>query len=168
MTDSPNRKADPVTQDDFWPAVQGARAGFLAVSGADFAPMAHFADRESHGLWFFTAEGTDLERAAQTGGEATFLVVNEGDNAWAVVHGTAHLHMDRAKLDEFWNPMTDAWFEEGKQDPDLRMIHFRPTRAELWKSDGGAKFMYEIAKAKVTGDTPDPGQHGTLSFSPAA
>ena len=39
-----------------------------------------------------------------------------------------------------------------------------PKDAEVWSGDGGVSFLYEIAKANMTGDTPDVGEHGHVTF----
>jgi general stress protein 26 len=59
-------------------------------------------------------------------------------------------------LGEIWNIVASAWFEDDKQDPDLRLIAFTQFRAAVWLSTtSGVKFLYEIAKANLTDTQPD-------------
>ncbi|MFI7546199.1 pyridoxamine 5'-phosphate oxidase family protein [Actinoplanes sp. NPDC049599] len=44
-------------------------------------------------------------------------------------HATRH---DRAKVEELWNPMLKAWFPEGLETPDLRLIKVHAETAECW------------------------------------
>ncbi|MGR3467571.1 MAG: pyridoxamine 5'-phosphate oxidase family protein [Shimia sp.] len=156
---------DTLSPDAFYSHFEDVRAGMLKIGATDFAPMTPFARPSDSAIWFVTAKGTDLANAADGWAPAQFIVSSNGAGLWATVHGEAHLHMDRAILDDIWNPMTDAWFEEGKQDPDLTMIHFKPARAEVWTSDGGMKFFFEIAKAQMQDTKPDVGSHGMVSFT---
>ena len=43
-------------------------------------------------------------------------------------------------------------------------MKYTPTKAEIWASDGTAKYLYETIKANFTDDTPDTGDYGTLDF----
>ncbi|MGR3493412.1 MAG: pyridoxamine 5'-phosphate oxidase family protein [Shimia sp.] len=166
MQDPTPQTENTMPADDFWAAFEDVRAGMLKIGDTDFAPMTPFSRPSENALWFVTAKGTDLANAAAHGwSPAQFIVSSNGAGLWATIHGEARIHMDRAKLDEIWNPVTDAWFEEGKSDPDLTMIHFKLSRAEAWTSDGSLKFFYEIAKSQIDDTKPDVGNHGTLTFT---
>lgn len=154
-----------VSRDDFWDALGNATAGMLSAGSAKPAPMTHYIDSDRGLLWFVTARDTDLARELARGSQAATHVVGEGGaRIYARIEGEAELVMDREKLDEIWNPVADAWFEEGKSDPDLVMIRMRLTEAEVWLTPGTARFFYEIAKAQVSGDRPDGGSHGVVRF----
>ena len=60
--------------------------------------------------------------------------------------------MDRAVLDRLWNPIIDSWFKEGKDDPDLAMLRFDTTTADVWEADTGATL--KAAFIKLLGRDP--------------
>ena len=60
--------------------------------------------------------------------------------------------------------MAAAWFEKGRDDAAVRLMKYTPTKAEIWASDGTAKYLYETIKANFTDDTPNTGDYGTLDF----
>ena len=68
------------------------------------------------------------------------------------------------KLDEIWSPVAAAWFDDGREDDDVRLLAFRPTEGEIWTTDGAAGFLYEVAKANMTEAKPDMGDHGRVTF----
>ena len=35
-------------------------------------------------------------------------------------------------VDKLWNPFVAAWFEGGKDDPNLQLLRFEPERAQIW------------------------------------
>ena len=46
----------------------------------------------------------------------------------------------------------------------MRLVRMTPAQAEVWATDGTAGFLYEIAKAHVTGEHPDMGDHARITF----
>lgn len=153
-------------RETFWDRLDGVNAGMLGSSEAlNFVPMSHYADPEAGALWFITAKGTDLVTAAEAGPfDAMHIIADGSEKLWARIEGRLELSEDRAKLDELWSRVAAAWFDEGKQDPDVRLLKFSLTRAEVWATTGGLGFLYEVAKANLTGAKPDVGEHFTLTF----
>ena len=81
-----------------------------------------------------------------------------------LINGKLELSDDNAKLDEVWNAVASSWFEGGERDPDVRLLKFTMSEAEVWTTAGRIGFFYEIAKSKITGTKPDTGDHFTVSF----
>ena len=54
---------------------------------------------------------------------------------FAHIHGTLSESKDRGVIDRLWNPIVDSWYKHGKDDPNLLLIKFDATRAEIWESD---------------------------------
>ena len=154
-----------MNKDDFWDRIETVNAGMLDADDATrWVPMSHTADREANTLWFITAQGTQLVDAVTAGPtEAQYLVADNGKGLFAQISGTLALSHDRAKLEELWNPITGAWFEGGIDDPDVRMMSFTISGGEVWVTPtSGVRFMFNIAKAQVTGTQPDMGDHFNL------
>ena len=42
---------------------------------------------------------------------------------------------DRAVIDRLWNRFIAAWFEGGKDDPNLQLLRFEATHAQVWLND---------------------------------
>lgn len=150
----------------FWKRLDGINAGMLGTTQAqNFVPMSHYADPDAGALWFITAEGTDLNAAAASGPvDAIHIIGDASGKLWARIEGRLEQSQDRAKLDEIWSAVASAWFEQGEQDPDLRLLKLTLTGAEVWSTTGGLGFLYQVAKANLTGKKPDMGEHFTLSF----
>lgn len=158
--------ATQLSKDEFWDRVDDVQAGMLALTDARPVPMTHYPDPAAGVLWFITAQGTDIAEALATGERQARYILASGDGRiYARIDGRASLSADRAKLDEIWNAVADAWFDGGKADGDVRLVRFDLDEAEVWLNDGGLKFLFEIAKAKATDARPDTGAHGTLRFA---
>ena len=155
-----------VTHTAFWDSLEGVIAGMLSVDQTRPVPMSHYVDREANALWFITAKGTVIEEALRGGPQsARHIVASQKGEIYATIDGLATLVEDRAKLDEIWSVVSAAWFEDGKQDDDIALVRFDVNEAEIWETGGSLKFLFEIAKANITGEKPDAGSHGRLQFA---
>lgn len=149
---------------DFWKQLKDVRAGLLAADGERPVPMAPHADKEENAIWFITAKGSAAARAAKSGGEVSFHIADPKAHLYANVFGTAEMTNDDKKLDEIWSVVAGAWFKDGRDDDSVQLVKMTPKEGEVWVSNGGASFLYEIAKAQMTDDTPDVGEHGRVVF----
>jgi general stress protein 26 len=62
--------------------------------------------------------------------------------------------------------MVAAWYPDGKDDPSLTLLRFDVRDAEVWISKGGAvRLAWEVAKANLTGATPDVGTQKHLDLN---
>ncbi len=82
-------------------------------------------------LFFFVGKDNRLA----PGGPAMAQFVSKGHDYFACLAGTVRIDNDRAMIDKLWNNQVEAWFPEGKQDPNLALIRFDIDDAELWQSD---------------------------------
>lgn len=149
----------------FWKRLEGVTAGMLGLTGdLKLVPMSHHADPQAHALWFITAADTHLAEGCAGGPQDALHVVADGSGKlYARIEGQLSLSDDQAKLDEIWSSVADTWFQEGREDPDVRLLKFSVSGAEVWTTTGSVGFLYAFAKSKVTGDAPDMGDHFTLA-----
>lgn len=83
-------------------------------------------------IWFFTSRSSDLYQEIGSGGRAMAHFVSKGHDIWATVHGNLSQSTDREVIDRLWNRFVAAWYEGGKEDPDLALIRLDPENAEIW------------------------------------
>ena len=153
-------------KEEFWDRLEDIRTGMMAAAGARAVPMSHYVDDDDPApvIWFITAKDTDLAKSATKGATAEYIVSSNDEALYARIDGRISLSNDAAKLDELWNGVAAAWFEDGQQDKDVQLIRFDLTEAEVWVTGGSLKFLYEVAKAHLTDSKPDMGDHGTIKF----
>ncbi|MBM1814318.1 pyridoxamine 5'-phosphate oxidase family protein [Pseudosulfitobacter pseudonitzschiae] len=152
-------------KETFWDRIGDINAGMLATPSDRARPMSHtLHDDDRTALWFITAHGTDIADAAKKGSAATYLVACQHNKLYATVEGALDVVTDPKTLDDLWSPVADAWFEGGQEDPDVCLVRMKLSKAEVWATDGGAKFLFEIAKANLTDAKPDMGDHGVVTF----
>ncbi|MBS1301093.1 pyridoxamine 5'-phosphate oxidase family protein [Loktanella sp. SALINAS62] len=153
---------------DFWDRVDDVQAGMLGLGKNDkLVPMSPTLRKERDGkIWFIAAAGETLvENTTGAPQDARFVIADGKSGLYANIDGTLKLHDDKKVLDEIWNFVASAWFEDDKQDPDVRLLCFEPTTAACWFSTTSAvRFFYEIAKANATDSEPDQGYQADLTF----
>lgn len=149
-------------QEEFWDRLEDIRAGMLEVRGA-FLPMSHSVEPEDGNLWFITAKGTQMAEAGAKSEEARYIVSDSAHGLHAEVKGRLEISNDRAKLDQVWSAVAASWFEDGKDDPDLVLLRFKPSSAEVWLGpESGLHFLYELLKSKMSKSKPDYGKKFSL------
>lgn len=151
-------------KNEFWDCMEDIRSGMLTTHKGRAIPMSHYVDQDAKVLWFITADDTELAKAAQSGAAAEYLVMSKDENLYARIEGSVQAVTDPAKVDELWSIFAAAWFEDGRKDDDIQLIRMDLKEAEVWMTGGSLAFLYEIAKANLTHETPDAGEHGTITF----
>lgn len=114
-------------------------------------------------LWFFAA--ADSAKAMEIHRNPRVNVAYAGSSAWVSVSGTARVVRDEQKERDLWNPVVEAWFPDGPQDPNVVLIEVDADTAEYWDSPGGrAATAISLVKAKVTGKPYDGGENETVQL----
>ena len=123
----------------FWKALKADMTVMLGMDGVPPRPMTaqvddgdHTEDGHHGPIWFFTAKSTELGEALGTTAPAAFAFASKGHDIFATVQGRLTPDTDRAVVDRLWSPFVAAWYEGGKDDPDLLLLRFDPVRAEIW------------------------------------
>ncbi|HSR65837.1 MAG TPA: pyridoxamine 5'-phosphate oxidase family protein [Xanthomonadaceae bacterium] len=124
-------------EDKLWEALKSDRTVMLGLDGAEGGharPMtAQFEERRGP-IWFFSARDHALVRDLDRGGAAHVSFVAKDHGLFASLGGELRLDTDRAVLDRLWNPFVAAWYEGGKDDPNLALLRFDADHAEIWEN----------------------------------
>ncbi len=143
------------TIQDFWEALADDK--FLMVSrdgdGDHAIPMTAQTDKDAYGqFWFFTTKDNRLA----AGGATTAQFVSADDNIFASLKGTLVTETDRGRLDALWSKPVEAWYEGGKDDPNLLMLRYELSSIEVWEQEMGLKGRFKL----LTGQKIEPGEAG--------
>lgn len=75
--------------------------------------------------------------------------------------GRAKLTENKDLIDKYWNSWVSAWFENGKDNPEVAMLEIKINKDDHWNAEEN-KFVriLEMVKANVKADvTPDIGEY---------
>lgn len=96
-------------------------------------------------IWFFTKRDHQLARM----GAAVCTFAGKDHKIFARFEGTLTEETSRERLEKEWDRQTAAWFDGGKDDPNLLMLRMDLGDAEIWDSDLG---FYNNTKMLLGGD----------------
>lgn len=115
-------------------------------------------------VWFFIDK--DSDQAGFIREEKRVNLAFADGSTWLSVAGHGSLHDDRAKVEELWNPMIEAWFPDGKDSPGVGLLLVESDTAEYWDSPAGGRIASALAfaKTKITGGRPDVGENDTVDL----
>jgi general stress protein 26 len=155
-----------IAQDKVLEIMRGQRFCMLTSIGADGRlhahPMTPQEVTDGGDAWFFV-DRTSEQAANVTAEKRVNLAFSDG-STWLSVAGHASLRDDRAKIDELWNDMVEAWFPEGKESPDVTLLLVEADTAEYWDTPGGRiASVLAFARTKLTGERP-PGHSDTVDL----
>lgn len=105
---------------------------------------------EEGDLWFFLGRSSD--QAQSIGRNPELNVSLTSSDHWVSVAGRGTLVRDPHLIDEMWDDMVAGYFEGGKEDPEVALLHVRAESAEYWDTPGGkVTALLDFVKSKVTG-----------------
>jgi general stress protein 26 len=115
--------------------------------------MVHNAD-DPQQLYFSTA--IDSPKVREIEADPRVNVCMQKKRQFVSVTGIARLVNNRALIDKLWSEAWKIWFPKGKDDPSLCIVILDPSEAAYWDASGleGATYVFDMAKAYVTGSKP--------------
>lgn len=116
-------------------------------------------------LWFITSvEGGKVPEINKER-QVNVSYADTGNHRYVSVSGRANVINDKAKVEEFWQPIYKAYFPEGKDDPKLRVIKVTVEKAEYWESPGGIiPTVIAFARAMLGDENVDIGENEKLNL----
>lgn len=153
-----DENANPAeVRDRMWEKMAKSPFVMVSLTGADqhAEPMTAILDEDVDGkFWFYTRK----DNRVAGGGPAMVHFASKDHKVFACIRGNIAIETDQAVVDKYWSNMIEAWFEGGKDDPNLRMLRFELQDAEIWEGDESI-----VGKLKMlTGmkiDGPEMGRH---------
>ncbi len=147
-----HNEADPEElKQKFWKALADSPFVFLerkAEPGEGVVMTAKLDPDANSAIWFFTQRSNSLAQM----GEAVCTFASKGHDVFARFDGRLSEETSRERLDKEWDRITAAWFDGGKDDPNLLMLRMDLGEAQIWDSDLG---LYYNTKMILGGDVRD-------------
>ncbi|QYJ05920.1 pyridoxamine 5'-phosphate oxidase family protein [Qipengyuania flava] len=120
----------------FWMTLADSPFVFLELDGqSDTAvPMTAQLDKDADSaIWFFTQKKSDFAKL----GKATASFTGKDHDIFARFNGTLAIENSQDRFDQFWNNFVEAWYDGGKDDPDILFLRMDLGDAEIWSGDLG-------------------------------
>ena len=110
---------------------------------------------EDQNLWFFMSRKGEPVADLIADPTVNVAYADTGDDSYVSVSGTAAVVEDKAKKQQLWSKMAEAWFPGGVDDPDLALVCVKISHANYWDvKESKIVQLYQMAKAVITGKPP--------------
>ena len=87
----------------------------------------------------------DMHRTAmKLAGDPRTLLESQDSGRYLAIWGSAEVVNDRERLRRLWRAPLQEWFREGTDDPDLRLLAFKPHSAVLWRTATAERVRYVL------------------------
>lgn len=150
-------------KEKIWNLIKDLKVGMLTTQdGEDLRarPMSLVQDAYDGTIWFFTKRSAEKSYEIKDEHHVSLSFSDHNDGVYVSLSGRARLTQDANLIDQFWNPFVAAWFEGGKDDPDVALLEIKIYKGEHWESEDSKVFqLFEIAKANLTEGPPDIGDN---------
>ncbi len=152
-----------------WDMIKSIEIAMMVTEDGDHLrsrPMA-VSQKEFDGkLWFFTRASSHKVTEVEQDHRVNLAYAHPGKQDYVSISGLARLNRDRAIIDQHWSEPLRTWFPKGKDDPDIALLEIAVQQAEYWDAPSSTMLhVYGYVKAAVTGKSPEPGGHGTVSLA---
>lgn len=106
-------------------------------------------------IYFFADKRENLIEGLGQSHDAIATFVSKGHDIFAHIHGNLVIDNDRAVIERLWNPMIAAWYEGDQDDPNLVLLRFDTSMANIWEA-GGAEHLKAAAIEAFGGNADVP------------
>lgn len=140
-------------EEKFWKELDRSPFMMLGLQGVDddfTRPMTAQVDGGT--IYFFANASEELVKGLEHSNRAVATFASKGHDLFASIHGTLRRSDDRQVIDRLWTPVIAAWFEGGKEDPDLALIRFDTSSADVWEAQAGSSL--KAAAIRLFGGDP--------------
>lgn len=158
-----------LTQNDketLWKLIKPIGTAMMASWNGEFAharPMHHVNDTFDGTLLYYTNVTSGKIDEISENPEVCVTYADPDSSTYVSLSGIADFTQDRALIEKYWSPFVAAWFPNGKDDPNIRIMKVHIYLAEYWDSPSSKMVqLFQIAKANLLDTTPDMGKHRKL------
>ena len=156
--------------EELYELIEGIEIAMMTTRRADgqlvSRPMATQARASGADLYFVTDVSTHKLDELESDDHVNISYLNHKSMEWVSVSGTARISQDKAKIRELWRPDWKAWFEDNgtpesgtPDDPRFALILVDAESVIFMKNNKPKPVvLFEVAKAIVTGGTPNVGE----------
>lgn len=111
---------------------------------------------EEGNLWFISSKESNKNFDIKEDKKVQLFFMNNSNYEFLSVYGDAFIYTDQSTIEEKWSSFANAWFEEGKEDPNVTIIRVQPTDTYYWDTKAGKMVSFlSFAWAAVTGNKTD-------------
>jgi general stress protein 26 len=154
--------------DRVWELVQDIRVCMLtskAGRALRARPMHAMSDPDAGEIVFFTDARAHKDEEIAADPDVCLAFAKPNSNEYVSLSGTAVVSNDRAEIRARFGEMTKAYFPDGPEDPNIRLLKVTPHDGEYWDGSSNPLVVaFEVARARIKGERPDLGTNRKVAL----
>lgn len=128
-------------------------------------PMSRQEVDDEGNIWYLISADSETHRNLLNNSKVTLLFSDIKAYEFLSVDGYAEISRDRSRIEKYWNKMMEAWFERGKDDPNIRVMKVATDYAYYWDNKNTKVVTFlKVAASVITGKKMDIGRSGELDL----
>jgi general stress protein 26 len=128
-------------------------------------PMATQKVDDEGRVYFLSIKDSDAVKHINTSPEVELTWSNDGKSEYLALYGEGEVYRDQKEIDDMWSAFLKTWFPEGKDDPNLVIIRFKPTSGYYWGTQHGKVVqLLGMIVGAVTGKETDDSLEGKIAL----
>jgi len=129
-------------------------------------PMHALPRRDDEAIYFFTDVKAHKDNEFQRDPQANLGFADKDGHRFVSVSGRVEIRKDPDLARKLWNKDVEAWFPDGPDSPNIRILLFEPEFGEYWTGPS-TSFVAQIkmAIARNTGKPPNMGEDKKVNFA---
>jgi len=159
--------SSPEHKELIWNLIKDIKVGMLVTHESDKSdsmrarPMYLVQDAYDGTLFFYTPKNDEKIYEIEQDRDVCMTFGSPEHSTYVSLTGKARLSEDKDLIDRYWNPTVEAWFEGGRNNPNIAMLKVKVSRGEHWDSTENKLIqVFEKAKANVVeSETPNVGEN---------
>jgi general stress protein 26 len=167
MADSTHDRAEAKAK--LWAMIKDIKVAMMTSWDGDemhSRPMHGYQQEFEGKLYFFTKHDSGKTSEIGRYDKINLAYADIKANSYVSVSGRGSISTDRELMKRYWSPMASAWFPKGLDDPDLALIEVDADSAQYWDSTSSSmRYLWEVARANLTGREPDMGDNAKLELA---
>lgn len=100
-------------------------------------------------IWFLSDKNSETVKDLQKNPQVNLSYTTSDEKDFVSISGKATLTDDKEKINELWNPIYNAFYEHGKEDPNIELICVECHGAEYWLSGNSVVNVIKMTAAAL-------------------
>ncbi|MFV0190729.1 MULTISPECIES: pyridoxamine 5'-phosphate oxidase family protein [Empedobacter] len=128
-------------------------------------PMSRQEVDESGNIWFLFSSESELHQFIESNSKVSLSFSDVGSYKFLSINGIATITRDQDRIAKYWNKFVEAWFDKGKEDPNIRILKVVPKEAYYWDNKTNKLMtLLKVATSAISGEKMDLGKEGSLEI----
>lgn len=128
-------------------------------------PMSRQEVDEQGNIWYLFSSDSDTYNNLKNNSKVSIQFSHVGEYNFLSIDGEAEISQDKERIEKYWNKFVEAWFEKGKEDPNIRVMKVRVADARYWDNKTNKLVtFFKVVSSAVSGQKLDIGREGELNI----